>query len=371
MAKKRQKNFFKRFDYILLLTIIFLVVFGLLVISSATASSKLGSFPYLKQQGIAFGLGLIAIIILSLIDYDLWGKLYLVIYVFCNLLLLSVLLFGFGEKEWGARSWLAIGGFTFQPSELVKIGIIVSMAKFIDNHKERINEFFTLIKILIFGAIPIGLIVLQPDYGTAFVFVFFIGIMLFIAGIDLKYVMYSAVAAIAALPLFYFTLADFQKNRILDFFNKERDVLGSGYQVDQSVTAIGSGQITGRGLYNGIQSQYGYIPESQTDFIFAVIGEELGIVGGSALIFLYLIMIFRLIKISKKTDDLFGSLIVAGVISMFIFHIFENIGMTMGLTPVTGIPLPFISYGGTFLLVNMIAIGLSLSVGVRKEGLRF
>lgn len=371
MAKKRRKSFFKRFDYILLLTVILLVVFGLIVISSATSNSKVGSFPYLKQQGVAFGLGIIAIIVLALLDYDWWGKLYLVIYVFCNLLLIAVLLFGFGEQQWGARSWISIAGFNFQPSELVKIGIIISMAKIIDKNKDRINELFTLFKILVFGAIPIGLIALQPDYGTAFVFVFFISIMLFIAGLDMKYILYSAVAAIAALPLFYFTLEDYQKNRILNFFNQERDVLGSGYQVDQSITAIGSGQVVGRGLYNGLQAQFGYIPESQTDFIFAVIGEELGFVGGAALIFLYFIMIIRLIRIAKKTEDLFGSLIVVGVVAMFIFHIFENIGMTMGLTPVTGIPLPFLSYGGTFLLVNMIAIGLALSVGVRKEGLSF
>lgn len=371
MSKKRRKNFFKRFDYILLLTVILLVIFGLIIISSATANSRAGSFHYLKQQGIAFGLGFIAIIILALIDYDWWGKLYLVIYVFCNLLLVAVLLFGFGEIEWGARSWLAIGGFSFQPSELVKIGLIISMAKIIDNNKEKINKLFTLFKILVFAAIPIVLICLQPDYGTAFVFVFFIGIMLFIAGIDLRYIFYSAIAAIIALPVFYFSLEDSRKNRILDFFNQERNVLGSGYQVNQSIIAIGSGQFTGRGLYNGLQSQFGYIPESQTDFIFAVLGEELGMIGGAGLILLYLIMLLRLINISKKAEDLFGSLIVVGIIGMFIFHIFENIGMTMGLTPVTGIPLPFISYGGTFLLANMIAIGLSLSVGVRKEGLRF
>ncbi len=370
MSRKR-KSFWKRFDYILFIAVILLTIFGLIMISSATSNSKFGSFPFLKQQGVAFGIGLVAIIILTLIDYEIWGKLYMFIYIFCNLLLVAVLIFGFGEENWGARSWLAIGGFTFQPSELVKIGVILSVAKIIDNNKENINELFTLSKILAFAGIPIFLIAKQPDYGTALVFIFFVAIMLFVAGIDFKYILYSSITGIISLPVIWLTLAPYQKNRILDFIDPTRDPLGSGYQVDQSITAIGSGKILGRGLYEGVQTQLGFLPEKQTDLIFAVIGEELGLIGGLLLIFLYLVMLLRLIRIAKKTEDLFGSLVVIGIVAMMVAHIFENIGMTMGLTPVTGIPLPFMSYGGTFLLVNMICIGLSLSVGVRKEGLNF
>ncbi|MTI47008.1 rod shape-determining protein RodA [Sporosalibacterium faouarense] len=370
MAKKR-RSFWKRFDYILLLSVILLAVYGLIMISSATANSTYGSFPYLKQQGLALGLGLIAIIVLSLIDYEWWGKLYLVIYFVCNGLLLAVLLFGFGEERWGARSWLSIGGFTFQPSEIVKIGIIISVAKYIDNNKENLNELPTLIKVLAFAAVPIGLIAKQPDAGTAAVYVFFIAVMLFIAGLDWKYILYSVLAGVMSAPILWFTLEGYQKNRILNFIDPTRDVLGSGYQLDQSITAIGSGKIFGRGLYEGVQTQLGFLPEVQTDLIFAVIGEELGLLGGLILITLYAIMLLRLVRIARNTEDLFGSLIIIGVSSMMTFHIFENIGMTMGLLPLTGIPLPFMSYGGTFLLVNMVSIGMALSVGIRKEGLNF
>lgn len=368
---KRRNSFWKRFDYVLLLTVILLTVFGIIMISSATASARYGSWPYLKQQIIALGLGLFTILILTLIDYDWWGKLYLFIYVFSNALLVAVLIFGFGEETAGARSWLSIAGFNFQPSEIAKIGIIISVAKIIDNNKERINELFTLFKILAFAGVPIALIAKQPDAGTASVFIFFIAIMLFVAGLDWKYILYSAIAALMSAPLLWFTLADYQKDRILNFLDPTRDALNSGYQLAQSIIAIGSGKIFGRGLYEGVQTQLGFLPEVQTDLIFAVIGEELGLLGGLLLIFLYLVLFMRLIRIAKKTEDLFGSLMVIGITAMMAFHIFENVGMTMGLLPITGIPLPFISYGGTFLLVNMICIGIALSVGIRKEGLNF
>jgi len=309
--------------------------------------------------------------IIVMINYETFGKLYMVIYVFCNLLLLAVLIFGVGEDSWGAKSWLVVGPIRFQPSEFVKIGVIISVAKYIEKNQEKINQLFTLAKILVFAFIPVGLVLMQPDFGTALVFIFFIFVMLFIAGLDFKYVLYTAIAGIISLPILWFSLEDYQKNRILVFFDPTLDAMDSGYQVIQSKIAIGSGKLFGMGLYNGNQTQFGFLPEKHTDFIFAVIGEELGLIGGLALLVLYFIMIYRLIKIAKNSKDLFGSLIVIGITSMIIFHILENIGMTMGLMPVTGIPLPFISYGGTFMLSNMISIGLTLSVAVKKEGLSF
>ena len=368
---KLNKKFWKKFDFLLFFTVILLNVYGFFMIKSATASTRLGSLHYLKIQGLAFVLGMIAMIILLFIDYDVFGRLYIPIYVVCNLLLVSVILFGFGEEQWGARSWLAIGSFAFQPSEIAKFGIIISIAKFIDKNKEKINEIPTLLKILTFAFIPVILILMQPDLGTALVFIFFIAVMIFIAGIDLKYVSYVFISGIVSLPILWLTLKDYQKNRIYVFLDPSRDAMGSGYQVIQSKIAIGSGQIFGIGFLNGIQTQYGYLPAKQTDFIFAVIGEELGLVGGLALLFLYFIMIYRLIKIAKNAKNLFGSLIVVGISSMMIFHILENIGMTIGLMPVTGIPLPFISYGGTFLLANMISIGIVLGVGTKKDGINF
>lgn len=364
-----KKKFLKRFDFTLFFTVILLNIYGLIMIYSATRDSSL---RYIKVQSIALFLGFIAIAFFTFIDYDIFGKFYIPIYVFCNILLIAVLIFGTGEIEKGARSWLYIPGLgTFQPSEPIKIGIIICVAKLIENNKENINKFPTLLKILLFAGLPIALIMKQPDFGTAFVFMFFLIVMLFAAGLNIKYYIYAASMALIAAPIAWMKLEPFQKRRILDFLNPSRDPLGSGYQVTQSKIAIGSGKALGRGLFNGVQAQFGYIPENHTDFIFAVIGEELGLIGGLALIILYFIMIYRLIKIAREAKNTFGSLIVIGICAMMIFHIWENIGMTMGLMPVTGIPLPFVSYGGSFLLLNMSCIGLALSVGVHKDGLNF
>lgn len=366
MANKR-KGLLKKFDFVLLLTVIVLGIYGLVVLSSATAGE--GSINYLKTQSVAFTLGLISIFVIIFINYETFGKFYMLIYIVSNLLLVAVLVLGSTAK--GAQSWIRIGSFGFQPAEFVKIGVIISVAKFIEKNHNRINQPFTLMKILIFSLLPVGLVLLQPDFGTAIVFVFFIFVMLFIAGLKWRYIIYTAIAGVISLPILWFNLDVYQKNRILDFLDPTRDAMGSGYQVIQSKIAIGSGQIFGMGLYNGNQTQFGFLPEKQTDFIFSVIGEELGLIGGLSLILLYFLLIYRLIKKARNSKDLFGSLMVVGIAAMMVFHILENIGMTMGLMPVTGIPLPFISQGGTFLLSNMICIGLALSVGMKREGLSF
>jgi rod shape determining protein RodA len=365
------KKTLKRFDFILIIDVIILSVYGLIMIGSATSGGNFLSNPYVKTQLIAFILGLIAVVILLFIDYEIYGNLYLFIYGISNILLLAVLFFGFGEDQWGARSWLSIGPITFQPSEVAKIGIIISLSKFIEKNEDNLNNPLTLLKVIGFAAVPIVLILLQPDFGTAMVMLFFIAIMFFISGIDYKYILSAVVVGLISLPIVYMNLEEFQLNRIKVFFNPELDPQGAGYQVLQSKIAIGSGKLFGRGLYQGVQNQYGFLPAKETDFIFAVIGEELGLIGGGILIFLYIVLMYRLIKISKNALDTFGSLMVIGFTGMMLFHIFENIGMTIGLTPVTGIPLPFISYGGTFMLVNMICIGLSLNVALKREGLEF
>jgi rod shape determining protein RodA len=375
MFKKESR--LKRFDFILLITTILLSVYGFIVINSATMSKLEGSEPYLKTQIIAFALGAAALFVLVMIDYDIYGSFYMPIYVLTNLLLLYTLINPVEASEWGdVRSWIAIGPIVFQPSEVAKFGVIISLAKFIDINKENMNHPLVLLKILLFAFLPVGLIMLQPDLGTALVFVFFIALMLYIAGLDRKYVLtiliIALILAIAGIAVFFqimedYTLGeDYRFDRIVTFFYPELDPDDTGYQVIQSKTAIGSGMIYGRGLYKGVQNQLGYLPTKETDFIFAVIGEELGLVGGLTLLCLYAVLLYRLIRIAKNAANMFGSLIVTGITGMILFHIFENIGMTMGLMPVTGIPLPFISSGGTFMLVNMISIGLCLSVGMKR-----
>lgn len=368
----------KRFDFILLLTTIILCFFGFLIIKSATMSQAVGSERYLKTQIIAFSIGLICMFVLIIIDYDIYGFFYIQIYIISIGFLIYVLINPISASEWGdVRSWISIGPIVFQPSELAKFGVIISLAKFIDINKENINNPLILLKILAFALFPVGLILLQPDLGTALVFIFFIAIMIFVGGIDYKYItavlIIGLVFMIICISGFFYIMKDYnigdnyQFDRIVAFVYPELDPTDTGYQVIQSKTAIGSGLLYGRGLYKGVQNQLGYLPTKETDFIFAVIGEELGFMGGIFLLILYAILLYRLIHIAKQTTNMFGSLIVTGITSMLFFHIFENIGMTMGLLPVTGIPLPFISYGGTFMLVNMVCIGLSLGVGMKRN----
>lgn len=364
-----KKKSLKKFDFVLFTTVILLCIFGLIMIRSATLSYD--TLKHVKSQSIATGIGIVAILILVLLDYHFLGKLYLPIYVISNLLLIAVLIWGFGGEQWGSDSWLKIGPVIFQPSEFVKVGLVISLAKYIDINKEKINEPFTLLKVLAFAFFPVILILKQPDAGTAMVFVFFIAIMLFIAEIKWKYIGYALLAGLLSLPVLWFKLDVYQKNRFFNFLDPERDTSNTGYQAMQGKIAIGAGKVYGRGLFQGVFTQYNYIPEKQTDFIFAVIGEELGFIGGVTLIFFYFIMLTRLIKIARNSNDMFGSLMVVGFTAILIFHIWENIGMTIGLMPITGIPLPFLSHGGTFQLINLVCIGIALSVGIHREGLNF
>lgn len=359
----------KRFDMPLFGITVFLCIFGLITLYSATLT-----FPGNKMmitQAIATLLGFLILGIIVCFDYQILGDFYKPIYIISNLLLVAVLLFGTGEDQWGARSWLDLKFIIFQPSEFVKFGIIISLAKYIDLNKDYINEPFTLLKILAFAFLPIFLILLQPDAGTAMVFIFFIAIMLFVAGIKWKYVFYAIGAGVASLPILWFRLDQYQVDRVLNFLSPERDASNTGYQAYAGKIAIGSGKLFGRGLFKGTQTQFHYIPEKQTDFIYVVIVEELGFIGGALVLILYYALLRRFIKIAKESTDLFGSLMVVGIAAIFIFHIFENIGMTMGVMPITGIPLPFISHGGTFQLVNLAFIGIILSVGVHREDLSF
>lgn len=360
---------YKRFDFVLFFTTVILCIFGFIVLYSATLS--LDASNYLQSQGIATALGFIAIAFFVFIDYQVLGDLYIPIYVVSILLLIAVWLFGIGLEQWGSNSWLSIGGVTFQPSEFVKIGLMISLAKFIDIHKEDINEPLVLLKILAFAFLPVFLILLQPDAGTAMVFIFFIAAMLFVAGVKWKYIGYALLLGVLSLPVLWFRLDVYQKDRILNFLDPGRDMADTGYQARQGIIAIGSGKLFGRGLFQGPQTQFNYIPENQTDFIFAVVVEELGFIGGAGLILLYYILLKRFIEIARESTDLFGSLMVIGMTAVLIFHIFENIGMTIGVMPITGIPLPFMSHGGTFQLVNLVCVGIALSVSFHRENLRF
>ncbi|WDV47026.1 rod shape-determining protein RodA [Clostridiaceae bacterium M8S5] len=368
-----EKKLLKNFDFILFLDVILLNVCGFFVIYLATLESSSGYMTYLKPQGMAFLLGIAGIVFLCMLNYELFRKLYMPIYVICNILLLAVIIFGVGDKTWGARSWLIIGPVRFQPSEIAKVGIIISLAEFIDRNKENINDFKVLFKVIAFAGLPIFLVLQQPDAGTAIVFIFYTIIMLFIVGVNFKYFIYSFILGLISLPLiWFFKLKPYQKDRVYVFLYPELYPNGAGYQVYHSKIALGSGQMFGRFITNEASFvKSGYLPAKQTDFIYSVAGEAFGFVGGCVILLLFFILIYRLIKNAREAKDMFASLTIIGITSLFLFHIIENIGMTMGLTPVTGIPLPFISSGGTFLLSNMICIGLVLSITMRKKQINF
>lgn len=362
MFNLKKKNI-KDIDLLLLLSTIALSVYGLVVLLSAYG----GNISAIRTQLISTIIGFIAIAILCTMDLDVIKKSFRVIYGVSIGLLILTLLIGRGLDAWGAKSWIYIGSFSIQPSEIVKVLLIFSFAAYLDKYKMTINEPKRLILSLIFVGFPVGLILLQPDFGTAMVYLFFIAAMLFVAGISWKWIIILLLAGIVAGFIIFTNLSGYRADRIENFLNPNRDTSGSNWQQQQGLIAIGSGMLNGRGYMKGTQSQYGYIPEKETDFIFSVLAEELGFIGAVVLIVLFAIVILRLVKIAKSSRNTFVTNMVTGIAAMLFIHIFENIAMTIGLMPVTGIPLPFLSSGGTFQLICLAEIGLALSASMQKS----
>lgn len=361
----------KEIDWKLILIVIAIFTFGLIILSSATHVNKSGSYSQLFKQGLAFGLGLGMIILILLVDYNFLGKYYKGLYVISLVLLAIVLVPGLGAERGGARSWLELGPLDFQTSEIVKLTFILSYAKIIESKRGKLNNIKEIIPVVIYAVPFIGLLFAQPDLGTAIVFSCIIAGMLFTAGLDIGLIKKVMILFLVSLPVMYMLMASHQKDRIEAFLNPEDVTLKGNYQVMQSLIAIGSGGTTGKGLYNGTQNQEGYLPVQDSDFIFAVIGEELGAVGMITVIGLYILFLTRMIYIAREAKDFYGTLIVVGVMSMFAYQIIQNIGMTVALIPVTGVTLPFISYGGSSLLTSMANLGLVLNVCMRKKKINF
>lgn len=364
---KIPKNYLRYIDYVLLINVILTIIFGIIMIYSATYSYP-NSSKYIITQILSAIIGFILIFFITLVDYRYFGQAYKIIYILNILILASVFLLGTGKAQWGGQRWIRIGGFGIQPSEVAKIGFIISLAKYLDIIKEKINEIKYLAYLLAYVMVPVILVMMQPDLGTALSFFFIFVVMVYMCNINYKYIISAFLAAIVALPIAWnFLLKPYQKARILVFLNPGSDPLNSGYHVIQSQTAIGSGGLSGNGLFSGFQTQLDYLPEKHTDFIFSVIGEEMGFLGCIVVILLLLLIIYRCIIIAKNTRDTFGSFICIGVASMLLFQTTQNIGMCIGLAPVTGIPLPFISYGGSSLITNLVGIGLVLAVDFRRK----
>lgn len=368
---KNLKKHFKNLDYILILLTMVCILFGCIMISSSVKSYDSGAKFVMIQSIAAIG-GIAAAFVTCIINYKKYHDYTGFIYGLCILMLISVLVFGTGREDTGSKSWIRFGSIGIQPSEIVKIGFIITFSHLCAKYDTEINKPKNVLKLLLHAAILLCLIMLQPDFGTTMVFIVIIAGILFAAGISYKYIVTSGAVVAAAIPIIWnFFLADYQKNRILVLFNPESDPLNTGYHVMQSKIAIGSGGIFGKGYGQGTQTQLGYLPVKHTDFIYSVIGEELGIIGALAVVVLLFSIVFRCLYIAKRSNDKYGTYICVGVASMFLAHIFENIGMCIGIMPVTGIPLPFFSYGGSSLITNLIAIGLVLSVSIRKNDIVF
>lgn len=362
------KNYFKKFDWFLFFVMLLLVVIGLhLVYVSTFQEFGLSLF---KSQLMAAILGVLIGLVILFLDYDYLERFYKPLYGLMIFLLVAVLIFGTRNK--GAKSWIIIKNFiSFQPSEICKLIYIICLAKLMSSYKETLSRVSTFAKIFALGILPILLILMENDLGTSLVYIFIFAVMIFIAGLDLKYFLIGILTAIITLPLFWNFLGNIQRNRLLDFFDPTRDIKGTGYQAFQSKVAIGSGQFWGRGLADARLVNYGYLPFKYNDFIFSVAGEVYGFIGAFAILFLLTLLILRLIRQAKNTASDFQKLTITGIIAMILYHIIQNIGMTIGLMPVTGIPLPFISQGGTSLIINIISVFLILGIGMRQKKYMF
>ncbi len=367
MKKKSFKYFINNFDWFLFTAAFLSSIFGIILINSAGVAGGTNVRDVFVQS-MALLLGILMMALVCYIDYDIFEVLGWGIGCAGVAILIVVLLIGTGGEEVGTKGWIDLGPVSIQPSEFAKIAFIISMAVHISRVEEKINEPKNLFLLILHFGIYAALVLLQPDYGTTMVFGFtFIG-MLFMAGVKIKYfLMAISAAVVAAVPIWTFVLSDFQRARILTFLNPENSPLDDGYQVLQSMLAIGSGQITGNGYMKGNQTQMGYLPQARTDFIFSVAGEEFGFIGCLVILGLLLFVIIRCFINSSKAKDTFGSLLCIGVGCFLLFHTMENIGMCLNLLPVTGIPLPFYSSGGSNLLASYMAIGLVLNVGLRHK----
>ena len=362
-----KKRILKNIEWSIFICCILLLIIGLVALFSATQDNN---YDDLKKQIIWAGISIPIMFVVVFIDYNTIAKFSPIFYGIFILLLIAVL---FTPSINGAKSWFQITStLTFQPSELAKVFVILFLAYVMVKIQERdpkeINRFTRLAIIFLVLGIPLGLIAIQPDIGTAVAFITATALMLFVSGIDRRYIIVAILLIVILIPvLYFFVLPDHAKNRIDVFLNPGLDPRGAGYNIIQSKLAIGSGQLFGMGLLKGNQTQLGFLYPKSTDFIFSVIGEELGFLIAGTVIILYVVLITKTIYVAKTAKDDLGSYIAIGICGVFLFHMIENIGMTMGLLPITGVPLPFVSYGGSSLVTNFICIGLILNISGRRQ----
>ena len=364
----------RRLDWVLMGAVLSLMALGAVLVWSATRQRQLdaGGDPdsFLKKHLLNIVIGLALAALTTLLDYRMLRAYAPLIYIASVAGLLAVLS-PLGSTINGAHSWIVLpAGFSVQPSEFAKVAIVVGVAMLLSERRDGEDSPGTsdILLALGFAAIPLALIMLQPDLGTSMVICFIILGMLTVAGIPVRWLVGLVVGAgvVGVIAVQVGILSTYQVNRFAAFANPTLDPRGVGYNTGQARIAIGQGGLTGQGLFQGTQTNGKFVPEQQTDFIFTVAGEELGLLGAGAIIILLGIVLWRTILIARRAEDQFGVLVATGIACWFTFQAFENIGMTMGIMPVTGLPLPFVSYGGSAMFANMMAIGLLQNVHLRR-----
>ena len=361
----------RHIDVILVGTVAAIAVYGVLMVFSATRHrfdpSGLGhNYSFVTKQGAFVVIGAVVMAVTASIDYRMIRDFAALIYTGMILLLLMVLS-PVGSNSKGAQAWIQLGSFQLQPSELSKIAFIIGLAAYLSSHRAEL-DLRRFVMTLAIAGLPMLLIQAQPDLGTNLVFAAVLLAVLLVAGVRVRHlVVLGLLAIVASVAIVQVgVLKQYQVDRLSSFVNPTADVQNSAYNLDQSKTTIGSGGVFGKGLFQGKQTNLAYVPEQHTDFIFTAVGEQMGLVGSAALLGLFGLLVWRVWRIANLAKDLAGTLICVGVLAMIVFQIFENVGMTMGIMPVTGIPLPFMSYGGSSALATFAGLGLVLNVHMRR-----
>ena len=360
-------------DWVLVALPMAISALGLLMVYSSTrtrlAGQGLSELYYVQRQAIAVVIGIIAMAVAMLVDYRKLRDLSPLLYVAVLPMLVGVLLLGATRK--GTQAWFQVGPLQFQPSEIAKVALVVALAGYCHTHRGDLDASRLTVAIGL-AALPVALVLQQPDLGTAIVLVVCVGSVLVVAGVRGRHFAVLVLIAITAMGIA--VKADvfhtYQIARLTSFVDpsaaKSPSARQAVYNLKQSKTAIGAGGLTGAGLFGGTQTKLSYVPEQHTDFIFTVVGEELGFMGGATLLALFALLVWRIWRIALLASDFFGTLLCVGLLSMFAFQVFENVGMAMGIMPITGIPLPFMSYGGSATIASFLAVGLAANVHMRR-----
>lgn len=343
-------------------SVLLLSLIGALALYSASQGSW---SPWAERHIMRAAFGVVLMVGLLLVPIRVIFQSSYFIYAGALIVLIALQAIGFGQ---GATRWIAIGPLNFQPSEPAKLAVVLALARYFSARTpEQLNSFLAYIPAFVIVALPTALVLIQPDLGTSLMILMGGLIVIFCAGMPFRYVGILFVTAMAALPVLWANLYEYQKQRVLTFFNPEDDLLGAGFQITQSKIALGSGGIFGKGFLMGSQSQLNYLPEKQTDFVFTMIGEEFGLIGNLVVLGIYFMIFYSILRLSWRVQHRFGRLVCAGISGMLFLYVFVNVAMVTGLVPVVGVPLPLISYGGTAMLTVFIALGLVNAMALSSD----